>query len=177
MLRAVDEVAGRPTVEPVAGPGGWQPVPVHGAAPAYRLSYAERDAVAARLRTAVGEGRITLDELEDRLRVVYGARSAAELLPVTADLPPSTEELQAVAKAGRRRRRKAFNAHLVPYLSVNGFLWMIWALTGHGFPWPLFPMGGWGIGLASHAAVAFGDHAEADLARAARRQRHRDRRR
>ena len=30
----------------------------------------------------------------------------------------------------------------------------IWALTGHGFFWPFFPIAGWGIGLGCHAMVA-----------------------
>ena len=35
----------------------------------------------------MAEGRITLDELEERLAVVYAARYAADLLPPFADLP------------------------------------------------------------------------------------------
>ena len=52
-----------------------------------RISDADRDRAAARLQQAVAEGRITLDELEERLAVVYAARYAADLLPPFADLP------------------------------------------------------------------------------------------
>ncbi len=34
---------------------------------------------------------------------------------------------------------------------VNGFLVIIWAITGASFFWPVFPIAGWGIGLAFHA--------------------------
>lgn len=55
------------------------------------------------------------------------------------------------------RERVGFKMHLRTYLIVNAGLWLIWALSsymsgsaGYMFPWPIFPMLGWGIGLASH---------------------------
>jgi hypothetical protein len=46
------------------------------------------------LRVAAGEGRLTLEELSDRLEAAYAARTAAELERLVADLPgeaaPST---------------------------------------------------------------------------------------
>lgn len=41
----------------------------------------------ARLRAAAGEGRLTLDEVEERVGEVYRARTAADLVPLTVDLP------------------------------------------------------------------------------------------
>jgi hypothetical protein len=55
--------------------------------PGLRASDAERDAVAERLRTAAGEGRLTLDELAERLDAALGATTRAQLEPLTADLP------------------------------------------------------------------------------------------
>lgn len=52
-----------------------------------RISDADREAAAKRLHDALGEGRITLTELEERLGVVYAARTASELGPPLADLP------------------------------------------------------------------------------------------
>jgi hypothetical protein len=34
---------------------------------------------------------------------------------------------------------------------VNTFLVAIWAVTGHGFFWPGFPIVGWGIGVVMNA--------------------------
>src|SRR5215204_2836037 len=34
---------------------------------------------------------------------------------------------------------------------VNALAWTIWALTGAGFPWPVFVTGGWGIGVVMNA--------------------------
>ncbi|SFQ22487.1 Cell wall-active antibiotics response 4TMS YvqF [Amycolatopsis arida] len=52
-----------------------------------RASDADREHVARILHQAMGEGRITLAELEERLDAVYSAKTLGELEPVTADLP------------------------------------------------------------------------------------------
>lgn len=53
-----------------------------------RISDADRDQAAAVLHTAVGDGRITWSEHEERLEGVYAARTARELQPYLADLRP-----------------------------------------------------------------------------------------
>ncbi len=52
-----------------------------------RASDAEREAVVARLRNAAGEGRLTVEELDERIDAAYAATTRAELEPLTADLP------------------------------------------------------------------------------------------
>lgn len=52
-----------------------------------RISDADREAAAQRLHTALAEGRITMMELDERLGVVYSARTYADLEPPFADLP------------------------------------------------------------------------------------------
>jgi hypothetical protein len=52
-----------------------------------RVSDTEREAVAEQLRVAAGDGRLGLDELEDRITAVYSAKTYAELEPITRDLP------------------------------------------------------------------------------------------
>lgn len=52
-----------------------------------RASDADRERVAEILRTAAGDGRLTLEELDERLDTVYKAKTYAELEPVTRDLP------------------------------------------------------------------------------------------
>jgi hypothetical protein len=54
-----------------------------------RVSNAEREAVIETLQRAVGEGRITLAEFEERARAAYQARSRGDLDVLTADLPRS----------------------------------------------------------------------------------------
>ena len=57
------------------------------ARPDVRIGDAERHTVAEILRQAAGEGRLTLEELDERLEAAYGATTAGELVPLTADLP------------------------------------------------------------------------------------------
>jgi|SRR6187399_2412536 len=52
-----------------------------------RASNADRERVARILHTALSDGRITVDELEERLDAVYQAKTLAELEPPIADLP------------------------------------------------------------------------------------------
>jgi hypothetical protein len=55
-----------------------------------RVSDTERETVAEQLRVAAGDGRLDLDELEDRITAVYSAKTYAELEPITRDLPAAT---------------------------------------------------------------------------------------
>jgi hypothetical protein len=52
-------------------------------------------------------------------------------------------------------KRRTFYLHLSIYLAVNLMLIVIWALAGGGFPWFLFVLMGWGIGIVAHGASAF----------------------
>ena len=60
------------------------------------------------------------------------------------------------------QKRASFKGHLVSYIIVNAFFWVLWYFTGQHvdhdemrFPWPIWPMLGWGIGLAFHFAGAY----------------------
>jgi hypothetical protein len=55
--------------------------------PNIRVGDAEREAVAAQLREHYGVGRLTLDELNERLDQTFAAKTAGELSAVTTDLP------------------------------------------------------------------------------------------
>ena len=67
-------------------------------------------------------------------------------------------EVQVAVRAIRRKR--AFWGHCAAYAIVNGLfvvLWLVLGLTsGAWFFWPIFPMAGWGIGLAFNAVSAYG---------------------
>ena len=55
--------------------------------PTLRASDADRDAVAERLREAHAEGRLTVDEVGERLDATFAARTLGELRDITRDLP------------------------------------------------------------------------------------------
>lgn len=58
------------------------------------------------------------------------------------------------------QKRASFKTHLISYLLVNTFLWILWFITGaktsyRGIPWALWPTLGWGIGIVSHYFGAY----------------------
>src|SRR5215470_4535009 len=65
--------------------------------PRIRTSDAERERVAEQLRAAVGEGRLTLEEGDERLATLYTTKFRDELGPLVADLPNPAGE----ARRGR----------------------------------------------------------------------------
>ena len=71
-----------------------------------RASDADRERVANVLREAAGDGRLTMDELDERLDAVYAAKTYAELEPITHDLPDA-DAPNAPARASAPRRDPA----------------------------------------------------------------------
>ncbi len=53
------------------------------------------------------------------------------------------------------RRRMGFFRHLGIYLAVNALLFAINAFNGFQTVWFIYPLLGWGIGIASHAFKVF----------------------
>jgi class 3 adenylate cyclase len=51
--------------------------------------------------------------------------------------------------------RQDFKIHLTVYLVVNAALIGIWAASGGGYFWPVWPILGWGIGVGCHGASLF----------------------
>jgi fatty acid desaturase len=100
------------------------------------VSDAERDEAAERLRQAGGEGRLTPEELEQRLGRAFGARTRGELDVLVADLP---------APPRRPRAPRSRRPELAVFASTALLLIAIWALSGMGYFWPAWPILGWGF--------------------------------
>jgi hypothetical protein len=104
-----------------------------------RVSDADREVVAERLRTAVAEGRLTLAESDERQALAYAARTADDLAGLTADLPappPPPQRRGTLTPAARRRL--AVHAAVVAVIAV--FLVVRWALGPVPWFWPAWPM-------------------------------------
>lgn len=71
--------------------------------------------------------------------------------------PPATRGDDGEREAARRRvaARRDFASHCVAYVIVNGFLVVVWALTGRGYFWPVWVLGAWGVGVVLHAWDVF----------------------
>lgn len=111
-----------------------------------RASDAERDRTVAALRAHASEGRLTIEELDERTAAALRATTRRDLAALTHDLP----------RAGRapRDERAELREHVRTYLGVMLLLVAIWALTGAGYFWPVWPALGWGVAVASHASAA-----------------------
>jgi hypothetical protein len=105
-----------------------------------RASDGEREEVATILRAAVTEGRLTLEEGDERLARVYAATYRDDLRPLTADLPGGGREAlwrtpEALHAMRRRLRLHGAGAVLLAGLLIGG-----WVLSGAHFFWPLLPL-------------------------------------
>src|SRR4051812_18740938 len=119
-----------------------------------RVSDAERERTAGLLRGHFSAGRLSDDELSERVEAAYRARTRAELDALTDDLP--SPAAAAGEPVRQRRRRSGFETsvrmHAIVFLLVNLMLIGIWAAAGGGYFWPIWSILGWGIGLGCHAA-------------------------
>jgi hypothetical protein len=123
-------------VEHVAGP------------PETRASDADRDRVVDTLRDHGAAGRLSTEELEDRTGTALAATTLGDLDALLTDLPRLRDRHRAEAR--RAAARRGFDEHLRSYVVVMALLVAIWALTGMGYFWPVWPALGWGIGLLCH---------------------------
>ena len=69
------------------------------------------------------------------------------------------------AAISRINDKRAFRNHVFVYCAVNALLVVIWDASGAGYFWPIWSIGGWGIGLAAHAWNVYGQKpiSEADI--------------
>lgn len=76
-------------------------------------------------------------------------------------------------EARRSSRRRVVAMHAIVWAAANLLLVVVWLTTGAGFPWFVFPLFGWLVGLAAHAASVYVRRSPDDvvLARESRRRR------
>lgn len=152
-------------------------------APSIRVSDAERQRVVSALSKNAADGRLTLEELEERVGAAYAAKTYADLEPLLRDLPEGQAAQVAPSWggpswAGRgpnvpgwrapgwhyrdmrwqrgpwRRPRFSF------YFRTVVLCWAIWAVSvatsgGHGLEgfWPIWLMVPWGLCLLNGAPL------------------------
>ena len=130
--------------------------------PEIRAGDADREAVIERLRANVSDGRLTMDEFEDRVALVWMARTFGDLdritddLPVPASMHPPARPPRPSGPPVRHRPKPdddSVRKVAATFVMISIFLIVIWFLTsGAGsYFWPIWPMLGFGliIGLKS----------------------------
>ena len=109
-----------------------------------RASDADRERAVDLLRDHAAQGRLDADELADRVGRAYSATKRSELAALTTDLP-SIEPIRATRQ--RRPLVTALRGELGAFVLVNVLLIAVWAASGAGYFWPIWPLLGWGIGI------------------------------
>jgi len=138
-----------------------------------RVADADREQVVDELRDHAAAGRLTSEELEDRIGDAYGARTRADLDAVRADLPVSS---RSVALA-LRKRKSTLRRRLVQEagwgLGVAAVCVGAWVAGGASAPfWP-----GWVIAIALLPALRdswrlFGPASDLEVVEARLQRRH-----
>jgi Domain of unknown function (DUF1707) len=161
----------------------------HGPQPdAVRASDADRERVATRLRDSYADGRLTFDELQERLDQAYAGKTLGELQVLTSDLPapqspasvPLAPKATPPSTDWKRKRDR-----VLAYVVLMVFLIGIWAASGmHGSFWPIWPIliGGFAVardvlGLSHGGPSGHGRRMERHQERVERHRRRMDRRR
>jgi hypothetical protein len=111
-----------------------------------RVSDADREAVVDSLRQHAGDGRLTVDELTQRIDQAYNAKTVSQLEAVQADLP--RQPVGALVAPGvspvviRRRHRRSWVFWVARLALLNATLVVIWAVSGHNIHdfWPIWPI-------------------------------------
>lgn len=127
--------------------------------PALRASDADRERTATLLREHTGAGRLTPEELSDRLDVAYAARTVAELETLVHDLPdaaasPATGTARRPARPGARQRVLHATGYAVLITVVCVVVWL--ATGAAGSFWPKWILLGSAVRLAFYAWAEMG---------------------
>ena len=125
--------------------------------PEIRAGDADRETVIELLRAQAAEGRITMDEFEDRVALVWVARTFGDLDRITADLPvpagtaaPATTPRPSgppVRHRPPRDRDDSVQKVSGTFAVISIFLVVIWLLAGGigSYFWPIWPMLAFGL--------------------------------
>ena len=123
--------------------------------PHQRLTDADRAMATTVVRRAFADGVLGIEEVDERLSLVYAASTVGDLDQVLDDLPADwlaglRAEEQRRERAARHARR--WRAEIRSYLRVMALLAAIWLAISLSageltYPWPIWPALGWGIPL------------------------------
>ena len=138
--------------------------------PKIRASDEDRDRIVSLLREHHAAGRLTAEEVNERLDKAYAAKTMGELDELMVDLPAmdlyrlpdaslrrygrpkpgASSFLEAAASRpggvarGHSRFSPAWVSAWGSWFTVSLLCFVIWAISGAGYPWPLWVAAPWG---------------------------------
>lgn len=122
-----------------------------------RVGYTERDETTARLAEHFAAGRLNRAEFDERTSQALAARTRGELddvmsdlpsVPVVAQEPPPTAPVPSNIDAKQAAISHWRRTTLATWAIFAVFFIVLWAVTGVGYFWPVWPIMGWGLGVA-----------------------------
>lgn len=128
-----------------------------------RVSDSERDETAEQLTEHFTAGRLDHSEFTERTEKALSARTRRELDEVLLDLPAASATFSppravvpsaTTGSAARAARSEWRQKRLAPWAIFAVFFIVIWAVTGAGYFWPVWPILGWGLGVALNGVAA-----------------------
>ena len=117
----------------------------------------DRESTAAVLGLALSQGYLDMPEYEQRVTAVFDASTTPDLRALTADLPVADLRRNDPRRRSARQAaaRRAVRIHRAGYLVMVLIVLTVWLAvgrsTGAWYFWPIWPILGAGIGVASHA--------------------------
>jgi hypothetical protein len=135
-----------------------------------RASDADREQFVEALRQHHAAGRLTVEELTERTERAYAARTFGDLDALAADLPTIQRPAAAAAPGStldeherawlRASRRGSDRTNLARaalwYGLLSLVLLVVWAMSGRGYFWPVWPILGFAIFLGWQAFWVLG---------------------
>src|SRR4029453_3878397 len=131
--------------------------------PDLRASDVERAQTIELLRRHHEAGRLTAEELGERIERVNAATTFGDLDATMANLPrllpPLAPPTAPVQEPTPGEARQTFYRVPFAFGGINLVLIGIWAFSGRGAFWPIWVILGWGLGMAFYAFWVFGPQA------------------
>lgn len=104
-----------------------------------RVADADRERLASELREHMVAGRLSQEELEERVRLAYEAKTQADLDALRADLPMSPAAVKQSLAERRAHLRRRLLQEAGGSLTASGVCVAIWLAAGaHGQFWPIW---------------------------------------
>jgi hypothetical protein len=119
-----------------------------------RAADADRQAVADKLKTALDEGRLDINEYDERLQQAYAAKTYGDLKLLLTDLPAASVPAPILdpgqQRAAEHVRRRWLASVWSGYASTVSIVLLVWAVSSIAsseflYFWPIWVAGPWGL--------------------------------
>lgn len=138
-----------------------------------RAGDADREQLIDELREHAGAGRLTSEELEQRIGEAYGACTRADLDALRADLPVSSTSVKLALTKRKGQLRRRLLQESGGSLGVSALAVGIWLASGpSGSFWPGWVIGATLLPVVRDAWRLFGPASDLDIVEARLQARH-----